>query len=158
MQLSKDRVGAVFFLLLSVLYGYYGGEIRLYPGDEFEPMTARTLPFVLSVLGIGLSLFLFISGDRKNKIVLEDLQEQEWKSVALLIVLTILYGLALDWLGFLVSTILFLIGGFRVLGEKRWRVLLQIAVPFVFIFWFGLTQLLDIYLAPGRLFASLFSG
>ena len=35
-------------------------------------------------------------------------------------------------------------------GEPK--ILLLVAVPFVFLFWFGLTQLLDIYLAPGRIF------
>ena len=66
--------------------------------------------------------------------------------------LSLAYGFALDWLGFLLSTTLFLIAGFRILGEKRPKMLLLVAVPFVFIFWFGLTQMLEIYLAPGRIF------
>ena len=153
MRLSKERVGALFFLLLSIFYGYYGSEIRLFPGDELEPMTARTLPYVLAALGTGLSLLLFLSakpGDEKSVN-----QVKDWPPVILLIGLTLFYGLALDWLGFIVSTTLFLIGGFWILGERRWRVLLQISIPFVLIFWFGLTQLLEIYLAPGRLFAGL---
>ncbi len=74
--------------------------------------------------------------------------------VVALMVLTLAYGFSLDWLGFLISTTLFLIAGFRILGEKRLKVLLLVAVPFVFIFWFGLTQLLEIYLAPGRIFGA----
>lgn len=153
MQLSRERIGALFFLLLSVVYGYYGSEIRLFPGDELEPMNARTLPYVLAGLGIALSLILFVSAKNDDQQIGN--QVREWPPVLLLIGLTLLYGLALDWLGFLVSTILFLIAGFWILGERRWKVLLQISIPFVLIFWFGLTQLLDIYLAPGRLFAGL---
>ena len=85
-------------------------------------------------------------------------EKAEWIPVVLLIVLTLLYGFALDWLGFILSTILFLVSGFRILGENRWRVLLQVSVPFVLVFWFCLTQLLSIYLAPGKLFSSLLAG
>jgi putative tricarboxylic transport membrane protein len=154
MALSKERIGALFFLVLSITYGYYGSEIRLHPGDEFEPMNAQTLPYVLSILGIGLSIFLLITARQPEHKTEAD--KHEWLPVILLIGLTLIYGLTLDWLGFLISTTLFLIGGFWILGERRWRVLLKIAIPFVLVFWGGLTQLLDIYLAPGRLFAGLF--
>lgn len=149
MTFSKEQIGAIFFLLLSIAYGFYASEIRLYPGDELDPMTARTLPYVLSFLGIAFSLGLLISGRHKSPVVAVNL---DWKPVMILIGLTILYGLALDWIGFFISTSLFLIAGFRTLGEKRIKILLLVSLPFVFVFWFGLTQLLDIYLAPGRLF------
>ena len=148
MTLSKERIGALFFLVLSVAYGYYASEIKLYPGDEYEPMTARTLPYVLAGMGVILS-FALIVGGRQEKLD-GRIAGLNWKPV--LILMTLVYGFALDWFGFLLSTTVFLIAGFRTLGEKRIKVLLLVAVPFVFCFWFGLTQLLDIYLAPGRIF------
>ncbi len=154
MQLSKERIGALFFILLSITYGYFGNEIRLFPGDELEPMNAQTMPFVLSILGIGLSFFLLITSNKPDAVA--EHQENEWLPVILLIGLTLLYGFTLDWLGFLVSTTLFLMGGFWILGERNWKVIVKIALPFVLVFWGGLTQLLDIYLAPGRLFDGLF--
>ena len=150
MALSKERIGALFFLALSIVYGYLAYGIKLYPGDELEAMTARTLPLLLSGLGIVFSLVLLATGNRSDSNT--DIRRLDWKPVILLMLLSLLYGIALDWLGFLVSTTLFLIAGFRILGEKRVKILLLVAVPFVFIFWFGLTQLLDIYLAPGRIF------
>lgn len=150
MTITRERIGALFFLVLSIAYGYYASEIRLYPGDELDPMTARTLPYVLSAMGVVFSLVLLISGNKAGKGA--RLDNLDWKPVVALMALTLLYGVALDWLGFLVSTTLFLIAGFRILGEKRLKILLLVAVPFVFIFWFGLTHMLDIYLAPGRLF------
>jgi len=153
MQLSKERIGALFFLVLSITYGYYGSEIRLFPGDEFEPMNAQTMPYALSIMGIGLAIFLLITGNPDAK---TDHQDKDWLPVGLLIGLTLLYGFSLDWLGFLVATTLFLAGGFWILGERNWKVLLKVAVPFVLVFWGLLTQALDIYLAPGRLFAGLF--
>ena len=139
----------MFFLVLSIVYGYLSYQIRLYPGDELEAMTARTLPLFLSGLGIFFSLILIVTGKQKGPGV--NIAGLDWKPVILLMLLSLVYGFALDWLGFLVSTTLFLIAGFRILGEKRLKILLLVAVPFVFIFWFGLTQMLDIYLAPGRI-------
>lgn len=150
MTLSKERIGALFFLALSILYGYFATDIKLYPGDELDPMTARTLPFVLAGMGIAFSLSLLIGGKETERGM--GAGHLNWKPVIGLMLLSLFYGLALDWLGFLVSTTVFLIAGFRILGEKRLKILLLVAVPFVFIFWFGLTQLLDIYLAPGRIF------
>jgi len=152
MFLTKERIGAVFFLALFSAYGFYVGDIRLFPGDELEPMTARTLPYFFTALGLFLCVILLINGKGKS----EDLNLGdvfEWIPVVLLLLLTLLYGFALDWLGFIISTIVFLIGGFRILGEKRLKILLLVSVPFVLIFWYGLTQLLEIYLSPGRLFA-----
>ncbi len=152
MTLSKERIGALFFLVVSIAYGYFAAEIKLYPGDELDPMTAQTLPYVLSAMGITFSLFLLINGNHKE--FGSGFAHLNWKPVIALMLLTLFYGFSLDWLGFLISTTVFLIAGFRILGEKRIKVLLLVAVPFVFIFWFGLTQLLDIYLAPGRIFGS----
>jgi len=53
---------------------------------------------------------------------------------------------------------LFLVGGYWVLGERRWKTLLIASVPFGLFIWFSLSQLLDIYLAPGRLITMLFGG
>ena len=150
MILTKERVGALFFLLLSLVYGFLAYEIKLYPGDEYEAMTARTLPIVLSGLGIVFSLVLIATA--KKEALGRDIAGLDWRPVILLMLLSLLYGFALNWLGFLVSTTIFLMAGFWILGERRLKILLLVAVPFVFIFWFGLTQLLDIYLAPGRIF------
>jgi putative tricarboxylic transport membrane protein len=150
MTLTKERIGAMFFLVLSIVYGFLAYEIKLYPGDEMEAMTARTLPLFLSGLGILFSLNLLVTGNKND--LGRNIAGLDWKPVILLMLLSLAYGFALDWLGFLISTTLFLIAGFRILGEKRVKTLLLVAVPFVFIFWFGLTQMLDIYLAPGRIF------
>ncbi len=115
-------------------------------------MTARTLPYVLAMIGVVLSFLLLIGG--KKETVSTKISRLNWKPVVTLMALTMVYGLALDWVGFLISTTLFLIAGFYTLGERRIKTLLLVAVPFVFIFWFGLTQLLEIYLAPGRLFGA----
>ncbi|OMH32824.1 tripartite tricarboxylate transporter TctB family protein [Motiliproteus sp. MSK22-1] len=152
MILTKDHIGGLVFLGVSVVYGYHAGQIPLIPGDEFEPFNARSLPTILAWLCGLFSLALLASAKQDSNKRLR-LLGYDFELVGKLLVLMVLFGLTLDWIGFLLSSMLFLIGGYWLLGERRIKTLLLASVPFVFIFWLVLVQLLDIYLAPGRLFS-----
>lgn len=157
---NKDLIGSLIFLALSIAYGASAQLIPFYPGDEYEPFTARTLPFALSVLGAGLSFSLLISSLKKAKEVqldqpvLQSALGYDWSTVIKLLALMMFYALGLKWLGFIIATTAFLLGGYWILGERRKKVLFGASLPFVVAFWFMLTQLLDIYLAPGQLFSA----
>ena len=71
--------------------------------------------------------------------------------VARLLALIVLFGIALQWTGFFLATTIFLMGGYWVLGERRPKILILASLPFAGGIWFVLTQLLNIYLAPGQL-------
>ncbi|MFW1677157.1 tripartite tricarboxylate transporter TctB family protein [Pontibacter sp. JAM-7] len=157
MQITKDHIGGLIFLLLSATYGYYAGHIPLLPGDEFAPFHGRTLPNALAVIGLVLSTALLVTASRDKSQTLK-LAGYHFSLVAKLLGLIVLFGLALGWLGFFVATVLFLLGGYWLLGERRIKILLLASVPFSAAIWLILTQLLDIYLAPGRVFAQLIGG
>ena len=72
-----------------------------------------------------------------------------------LLLLMLIYGVALGWLGFVIATILFLIGGIRLMGERSLSFAYKVSVPFTLIFWALLTKVLNVYLEPGRLFTYL---
>ncbi|WP_300180242.1 tripartite tricarboxylate transporter TctB family protein [uncultured Aliivibrio sp.] len=148
--LCRDRVGAIIFLLVCLCYGYQTSLIPLFPGDEYEPFTARTLPYMLTFAGIFLSLLLIVSAqpDEKSGATLSF----NWKLLIGFLVLMVLYGIGLTWLGFVLATSLFLLAGFYLLGERRKPVLFGASFPFVTGFWLLLTKGLDIYLEPGYLF------
>ncbi|GAL31363.1 tricarboxylate transport protein TctB [Vibrio variabilis] len=76
--LSRDRVGAMIFLILCLCYGYQTSLIPMFPGDEYEPFTARTLPTILTFVGIGLSVLLLITGQPDQKSAVE--AYFNWKS------------------------------------------------------------------------------
>lgn len=152
MTLSHDRIGGLLFLALSLAYGYFAADIPLLPGDEFEPMTARSLPYALAALGAGLSLLLIIIGGKQSASGELSGSRLEIKPTLQLMALMLAYGLTLDWLGFAIATVLFLILGFMVLDERRLKTLLLVPSTFVLALWFLLTQLLDIYLESGRIF------
>lgn len=148
--LCRDRVGAMIFLLVCLCYGYQTSQIPLFPGDEYEPFTARTLPTLLTFIGIGLSLLLLVTGqpDVKSGAVVEF----NWKLLIGFLALMALYGVGLTYVGFVIATSLFLLTGFYLLGERRKKVLLGASFPFVIAFYLLLTQGLDIYLEPGVIF------
>ncbi len=156
MTISRDQIAGLVFLAFSIAYGYYAGDIALLPGEEFEPINAQSMPYVLSGLGAALS-FLFILASWRSADTLKplNLRQMEWPPVIWLLLVMIIYGLILNWVGFVVSTALFLMAGFRIMGEKRPKILFGVSIPFVVVAWFCLTQLLDIYLAPGRIFSLL---
>lgn len=157
MTLSKDHIGGLVFLGLSAAYGYYAGQIPLLPGDEFEPFHAQTVPNALALIGSLLSIALLLTAASSEQDKLK-LKGYDFALVGKLLILVVLFALALEWLGFLIATIFFLIGGYWLLGERRIKTLLIASIPFAAGIWFVLTQLLDIYLAPGQLFMQLFGG
>ena len=157
MIMTKDHIGGLVFLCLSLLYGYYAGNIQMLPGDEFEPFTARTVPHTLAIVGAVLSLALLMTAKRDASKRLS-LNGYDFALVAKLLGLIVIFGLALEWTGFMLATLFFLIGGFWLLGERNIKRLLMVSVPFAVGIWFILAKLLDIYLAPGQLYMQVFGG
>ncbi|OIQ26208.1 tripartite tricarboxylate transporter TctB family protein [uncultured Vibrio sp.] len=148
--LCRDRVGAIIFLALCLCYGYQSTLIPLFPGDEYEPFTARTLPTLLTFAGIGLSLILLVTGQKDQDS--GAVSDFDWKLLIGFLCLMALYGLGLTYVGFVIATSLFLLAGFYILGERRKPILLGASFPFVIAFYLLLTQGLDIYLEPGLIF------
>jgi len=156
MTLAKDHISGLIFLVVSVTYGYYAQQIPLLPGDEFEPFNAQTLPLALATLGVLLSIILIATAKRPSEA--DDTAEKvryQFSLVAKLLALTSLYALALNGLGFVLASILFLATGYWLLGVRSVKLLAVASIPFVLVFWLVLTQLLDIYLAPGQWLAWL---
>lgn len=148
--LSRDRVGAMIFMILCLCYGYQTSLIPMFPGDEYEPFTAKTLPSILTVVGIVLSVILLVTGQPNEKS--GAVTDFNWKLLIGFLVLMAAYGLGLTYLGFVLATGFFLMIGFYLLGERRKSILLGASFPFVIAFYLMLTQGLDIYLEPGLIF------
>ena len=157
MTLTKDHIGGLVFLGLSIAYGYYAGHIPLLPSDEFEAFHAQTVPYSLAILGSALSIVLILTANCSSAGRFS-VRGYDFVLVAKLLALVVLFALALEWLGFLVATALFLIGGYYLLGERRIKTLLMASIPFAAGIWLVLTQLLEIYLAPGKIILQLFGG
>ena len=145
MLFSKDRIGGVLLLLFCVTYGLLSQNIRLLPFQENVAFHARTMPEVLAVLGIGLSLIVILFSGAGAR---PELRGYQWAKCALFLVLMSGYGLAIRPLGFIISTSLFLMIGFALLGERRPLTLVLVAVPLVVAFWVLMSQGLDVFIEP----------
>lgn len=144
-MLTNDRIGALLLLMFSVAYGSLIYDIPLLAFQAQAAFTARTMPQALAILGTVLALVLLIkpSSDAKPEIT-----GFMWKRAGLVCVLMVIYGLTIRSGGFLISTSVFLMGGFLILGERRPLMIVLSAVPVVVFFWVLMSQFLGVYVAP----------
>lgn len=152
----KSRIGALFFFIFSAFYFYKSFEIHLLRSTLSDVMTARTFPYYLGIMGMVISalilIFSFIKIDKNDLLDLEKLRTYDFKKGIYLVLAMLFYGYTIRSLGFVISTIIFLIIGFKVLEEKNWKVIILTSFGVSIIFWLLLTQLLGIYVENGMIF------
>ncbi len=156
--MTRDKTGALVILIFSIVYGAMALNIPEAPGVESSGVTPASLPLALSVTGVVASLLILIlpaarhsNRDGDGAAFTAAFKGLNWKCTVFLFLFMIGYGLILKPLGFLISTILFLCGGFWAMGERRIKLMLLVSIGMAVSFWFVLTQLLRIYLEPGLL-------
>lgn len=145
MLFSKDRIGGLLLLIFCIVYGILSQQIKLLPFQVNVAFHARTMPEVLTVIGIGLSVLIMVFPGSHAK---PQLRGYNWLVGAVFLALMSLYGLTIRPLGFIVSTSLFLMIGFALLGERKPITLILVAVPMVVAFWVLMTQGLDVFIEP----------
>ena len=145
MFLNKDRIGGLLLLAFSIIYGLLSQNIHLLPFQANAAFHARTMPEVLSVLSIGLSLMVILFPGTKDIPRLSGLNLK--LGIAFLLLMSA-YGFLVRPMGFILATSLFLICGFALLGERKVWKLLVVAVPTVVGFWMLMTMGLDVFIEP----------
>jgi len=156
--MAREKLGALVMLLFSMAYGLLAFKIPLSFLAQNEFFTSRTMPYALAVLGILLALLILVlptADPAGKKSLREETRGMDWKTAILLVVAMFIYGLTMKWLGFIISSILFLLVGFYVLGERRIKRMLLASIPLVVMLWFIMSSLLGVYIAPGELFYML---
>ena len=140
------RLGTLLLLLVFLSYGYLTTDIRLDFWAESELFNARTFPYLICITAIILCVLILVFSKADPLNVMPS--RTGIVRAVLLLSLTFLYGLCLDQLGFMVTSTIFLISAFIILGERNWIRMFAIAASVVVTFWI-LMDSLDIYLAPG---------
>ena len=153
--MKAEKAGAVILLAFSVAYGIAATQIPLTFIAMKESFNARTMPYALSVIGILLSIAILIlpasAGEGKERFT-EVFKNLDWNRVGLLIAMMIFYGVTLRFLGFVISSTIFLLSGFYILGERRKWLLFVGSVPLVLFIWVLMSKILGMYIAPGEIF------
>ena len=153
--MAREKVGALLILLFSISYGLLARSIPLTFLAQQETFTPRTMPYALAVMGGILSFLIIVlpTVDEKGKKSLgEETKGFDWGTAILLTAAMLVYGLTMKWLGFILASILFLLVGFWVLGERRIKRMLLTAIPLVCLLWVIMSMLLGVYIAPGEIF------
>ncbi len=153
--MAREKIGALSILLFSMAYGLLAFKIPLSFMAQNEFFTSRTMPYALAVVGIVLALLILVlptadpAGRRTLK---EETHGMDWKKAIWLVVAMVLYGLTMRWLGFIIASVLFLNGGFYILGERKIKKMVLASIPLVILLWFIMSALLGVYIAPGEVF------
>ena len=153
--MKKDKVGALILLVFSIAYGLLAYSIPLTFIAQKESFNARTMPFALGIIGTILSFLILVipSGESDEKTSIKAaFRGLDWPRVGLLVGMMIFYGLTLRFLGFVISSIIFLMGGFWILGERRIWMVLAGSIPLVLFIWFLMSRILGMFIAPGEIF------
>ena len=154
--MALDKWIAALFLAGSVVYGIAAFNYPLLPFERNMPFLPSTLPMVLSVLAALLSLVILVSprgepdekGDVLGSIDLKHFREYKVGQALMLISAMILYALALRPIGFLAATTLFLAGTGWILGERKYHILIPVALVGAGSVWYLVQEALGIFLRP----------
>ena len=144
MRISPVKIISLLFFIFSGLYLYYAHQIRVFSFDEDAPFNAKTFPIYLGYAGLFFSGLYIVLPERKPSNV--NLAVLDYKKTITLVILMILYGLTILRVGYFLSTSIFLVLSYIVLGERKWIWVFILSFPFVAIFMYLLHGLLNIYL------------
>ena len=153
--MALDRWIALVLLGICLIYGYtawFTMDDSLAPFMRRNPIWPSTFPKVLSLLGMAASLIILFGLEKSEQKVGEidyrRLGDYHLGQALLLLALMVAYALCLRPLGFIVSTASFLMLGSFILGERKWHVMIPVALIATLIVWYLVQEVLGIYMRP----------
>jgi putative tricarboxylic transport membrane protein len=153
--MALDRWIALILLGICLAYGYaawFTMDDGLAPFMRRNPIWPSTFPKVLSILGIIATLAILLGFEKTEpkeaEIDYRHLGDYHLWQALFLLGLMVVYALCLRPLGFLISTSAFLILGSFILGERKWHVMLPVALIATLTVWYLVQQVLGIYMRP----------
>lgn len=153
--MALDRWIALILLGICLVYGYtawFTMDGSLAPFMKRNPIWPSTFPKVLSILAIGACLVI-LSGVEKSEakeaeIDYRRLHEYKLGQALVLLGLMVAYALCLRPVGFIISTTAFLFLGAFILGERKWVLMITVAVIATMVVWYLVQEVLGIYMRP----------
>ena len=155
--MTLDRAIAGLFVLLCIIYGYtafVSMEANLLPFELNMTFLPNTMPKWLSILGAIVGLVVVVqSGPTTGaidpgEIDYRNMRQYKLAQALFLLVLMVAYALLLRPIGFLAATTLFLAGGSMILGERKYIVLIPVALFTAVTIWYLVQEVLGIFLRP----------
>ncbi|MFY0692950.1 MAG: tripartite tricarboxylate transporter TctB family protein [Paracoccaceae bacterium] len=159
--MALDRWIALVILMICLAYGYtafFTMDAGLPPFMQRNPVWPSTFPKVLSVLAIIFSLIILLGFEKgaadpkPSDINYRRLTEYKLGQALALLGLMVAYALLLRPLGFLAATVGFLAIGSIILGERKFHILIPVAVLAAGVVWYLVQVVLGIFLRPWPFF------
>ncbi|MCK5154503.1 MAG: tripartite tricarboxylate transporter TctB family protein [Spirochaetales bacterium] len=140
----------VFFIELALLFGILalGFPDR---GDEVGPGVVPIL-WIIGILGLGIILLL-------RGLLKHEEEDPTWgrtDKVAVFIVMTIIYLIIMQLIGYNLSTIIYLILGMYYLSYRDWKVMISLTAGWILFSYFAFYRLLYVPLPRGLLIEWIF--
>ena len=127
--LNLEKIIALIVLIICIVYAYTSFVImqaNLLPFELNMTVLPNSLPKVISIFGIVISLFLILKKDEdiekdegQSKIDLNNVLNFYYGKALCIIFLMVVYTLCLRPVGFILSSILFLFFSSFILGERK---------------------------------------
>ncbi|WP_299691300.1 tripartite tricarboxylate transporter TctB family protein [uncultured Tateyamaria sp.] len=158
--MALDRWIALIFVTFCCVYGYaafFTMDQLLPPFMQRNPVWPSTFPKMLAVLGVGVGMIVLlgiekrVGGDAEpsaTDINYRRLREYKVGQALALLGLMVAYALMLRPAGFLIATTVFLAGGSAILGERKFHVMIPVAVLATGFVWYLVQEVLGIFLRP----------
>jgi len=157
--MALDRWIALVLLSIFIVYGYtawFTMDGGLAPFMLRNPIWPSTFPKVLSILGIAASIIILFGLEKSEEKIGEidhrRLGDYFLGQAVLLLGLMVVYALCLRPLGFLFSSSAFLIIGSFILGERKWHIMISVALIATASVWYLVQEVLGIFLRPLPMF------
>jgi len=157
--MALDRWIALVFITFCCAYGYlafFTMDQLLPPFMQRNPVWPSTFPKALSVMGVIVGLVVLLGLEKPDQdaqpsgsdIDLGRLHEYKLGQAVMLLAMMVVYALMLRPAGFLIATTVFLVAGSAILGERKWHVMIPVAMLATGFVWYLVQQVLGIFLRP----------
>ena len=165
--MALDRWIALIFVTFCCIYGYaafFTMDQLLPPFMQRNPVWPSTFPKVLAVLGIIVGMIVLLGveksgaddeGPSATEINYRRLGDYKIGQALLLLALMVLYALMLRPAGFLISTTTFLVAGSAILGERKFHIMIPVAMLATGCVWYLVQEVLGIFLRPFPFFMGM---
>ena len=154
-MMALDRWIALILLGICLIYGYtawFTMDASLAPFMQRNPIWPSTFPKVLSIMGIVASTIILLGVEKgkpvSGEIDYRRLGDYYLGQAIMLLALMVAYALCLRPVGFLISTVSFLVLGSAILGERKWHVMITVALIATLVVWYLVQEVLGIFLRP----------
>jgi putative tricarboxylic transport membrane protein len=162
--MKLEKYIALILCLIFILYGYeafFTMDELLPPILKRNPVWPSTFPKILAAFGFFISILILLNIEKNEVNTSENLDYKKvtnhsYFKVILLILGMVLYALNLRYLGFILSSFLFLSLSSFLLGERNFVKCLIIILISTISIWYLVNEVLGIYMNPYPLFLKVF--